>query len=350
MSQRLLLVSLSLLIVTAVPATAAARRNNKRIVVAFDGFGTPAKARVWGRVLYDKGFDTPRKHERWTRRLRRSWRLLESDEIPHAKLELVVGKTRHALTADEEGLFSLELVGLAAGIHTVGAELPGRAPYRVLSGRIMVAPKKPGVAVLSDIDDTVLQTGVKNKLKMMKKVLFSHVHQLQTYPYAAALFRALVKRGAPVVFVSGSPINLYPRLHGFFRLRGFPRAPLRLKNLGVAKGSDSLFGQKKYKLAKLREALALLPGYRFILLGDSGEKDPEIYRALRAEAQKRVAAVLIHNVSKASAKDARYRGQLLFSDYRQAARYLAKRKLLSAADVASVASKPQLVAPAEAKP
>lgn len=350
MYRRLLLASLSLLVVTAAPEPAGARRNKKRMVVVYDGFGTPAKARVWGRVLYDKGFDTPQKRERWTRRLRRSWRLLESDEIPHAKLTLVVGKTRHALTADEEGLFMLELVGLAVGPHTVGAELPGEAPYRVLSGRIMVAPKEPGVAVLSDIDDTVLQTGVKNKLKMIKKVLFSNVHQLKTYPYAAALYRALAQRGAPVVFVSGSPINLYPRLHGFFRLRGFPRAPMRLKNLGVAKGSDSLFEQKKYKLGKLREALALLPGYRFILIGDSGEKDPEIYRTLRAEAKRRIAAVLIHNVSKASAKHARYRGQHLFGDYRQAARYLAKRKLLSASDVTTVASQPALAAPDGTKP
>jgi phosphatidate phosphatase APP1 len=317
-------------------------KPKKLMVVIFDGFGTPARARVWGRVLEDKGFSAPKKKESRWRRLKRSYRLLESDEVPNAKVALRVGQGKPAaLLSDKEGLFSLELVGLPVGRHPVTARLPGhRGPLRVMAGQIVVAPTKPGVAVLSDIDDTVLKTGVGNKLKLIKKVLFGNAHQLKSFPYAPALYRELAARGYPLVFVSGSPINLYPRLRTFFRLRRFPRGSMRLKNLGLGKGSDSLFAQKAYKLAKLREAAALLPGYRFVLIGDSGEKDPEIYRALKKALPRRVVSVLIHNVNKAEAKAPRFAGQLLFGDYRQAARALRKGKLLSAAALGRVEKTP----------
>ena len=250
----------------------------------------------------------------------------------------MIGKRRFTLKSDDEGLFSVNVRGLGVGAHEVKAKLLETRPYRVRTGRIFVAPRPEPkgalrLAVISDIDDTVMQTGVKNKLKLIKKVLLSNATQLKTYRGAPALFRRFAACGLSVVFVSGSPINLYPRLRAFFRLRGFPRAPMLLKKLGLGKGSDSLFGQKTYKLKRIMEAFRLLPRYRFILIGDSGEKDPEIYRAVAKRFPKRVAAVLIHNVSHAKVDDDRYGGQYLFAGYRQAGDYLVRRKLLPVAPV-----------------
>jgi phosphatidate phosphatase APP1 len=308
--------------------------------VIYNGLGTVAGARISGRVLEDKGAGPAKSGESRWRKLRRTLGELESDEIADAQLELsVLGKT-HAVRADKEGLFTLDLKGpLAAGAHEVGAKLisPARAAS-VEAGRLLVYAKKPGVAVLSDIDDTVLQTGVTNKAKMLKRVLLSNAHDLKTYAGAPALYLVWAKRGYPIVFVSGSPINLYSRLREFFSLRGFPTAAVLLKNLGVSKGSDSLFDQKEYKLRRIKEVRGLLPGYRLLMVGDTGEKDPEIYSAARVASPRGVTEILIHRVTKEEPTSARFRGQTVFDDYRELARALHKRKALSAAELKTVSA------------
>jgi phosphatidate phosphatase APP1 len=189
--------------------------------------------------------------------------VLESDEIPHAKVEISVLGKKHRVVADEEGLFSLELRGpLPIGDHPVGGRLlESRRPQRTLAGRLQVvaaAPKSGAVplAVVSDIDDTVLDSQVTSKRKLIWRVLTSNARKLKTFKGAPALFRQFRARGYPIVFVSGSPINLYTRLQRFFALRGFPAAPLLLKNIG----SDKLTDQEGYKLRRLELVRRLLAG------------------------------------------------------------------------------------------
>lgn len=320
-----------------VGASAASAGERPARIVIYNGIGTSASARLWGRVIEDEGKGAPSPGEGKWRKLKRSLSELESDEIAHASLELRVLGRKHPLRADKEGLFLLELKGpLPVGEHEVDAVLPGKRPFSVEKARLRVLPVKPGIAILSDIDDTVLQTGVTNKARMLKKVLFSNAHDLKTYPGAPALYQAWARRGYPIVFVSGSPVNLYSRLRAFLALRGFPSAALLLKNLGAGKGSDSLFDQKAYKLRRILEVQALLPGYRFLLVGDSGEKDPEIYSIVRDRDRARVVEILIHRVTDEAPTLGRFHGELLFPSYVELARQLAKRGALTRKELSEV--------------
>jgi len=314
--------------------------DDPAMIIIYDGFGTPQKARLWGRVVEDKGFDKPKKKERWTRRLKRSYRLLESDEIPGAQVALKVAGQKRKIVADKEGLFVVELKKLPLGRHEVQATLvESKRAFRVMTGSVVVVEgRKGGVGVISDVDDTILDTQVKKKLRMLKRVLLDNARSLKTFPTAPALYRDLVSAGMPLIFVSGSPINLYPRLRHFMRIKGFPRGALRLKNLGVSSGSDALRDQGAYKISRIREVMQLLPRWRFVLIGDSGEKDPEIYREVQRLYPGRVVATLIRDVGgakKDSAKNAtkndsaRFAGQLLFSHFEQARRALEKKGLLA---------------------
>jgi phosphatidate phosphatase APP1 len=330
------------------------------VIVVYNGLGTTAGARVWGRVLEDEGLTTPAAGEGRFRKLRRSWHELESDEIPHAEVTLKVLGRSYPVRADREGLFELRLPGpLPRGDHPVDASMRYPRAVRVEAGRLLVWPQTPGVAVVSDIDDTVLQTGVQNKLGMIKRVLFSNAHDLRTYDRAPRLFQVWARRGHPIVFVSGSPVNLYTRLCQFFTRRGFPVAPLLLKNLGITAGSDSLTDQRGYKLRRIRQVQALLPGYRLLLLGDSGEQDPEIYADVQRGSGAGVVGVLVHRVTAEPATSPRFRGALVFDTYAQLARELAARKLLTAAEAKEVVAaeeqgrpgaEPGRAAPREARP
>ena len=94
-------------------------------------------------------------------------------------------------------------------------------------------------------------------------------------------------------YVSGSPQNFYVRLHHFLEDNGFPGGPIVLKNLG----DDKLFSQDDYKLGRIEKILAAFPQMRFVLVGDTGERDPEIYRLIRARHPERVVAVVIRKVA-----------------------------------------------------
>ncbi|MCA9666402.1 MAG: DUF2183 domain-containing protein, partial [Myxococcales bacterium] len=213
-------------------------------VLIYDGIGTTRRARVWGRVLEDEGLDNPRPNESRWRRFRRSIKLLESDELPYARVELtILGKT-YRVRADKEGLFAVDVPGpLPVGSHRVSGRALGlerRRRQRSIDGRLLVYPAAPRTLVISDIDDTVLQTGVKRKLRMVWKTITSNFYKLKTYRGAPALYQRLRKRGAAISFVSGSPINLYPRLRGFLALKRFPRGPLLLKNIGTDKLTEQI--------------------------------------------------------------------------------------------------------------
>jgi phosphatidate phosphatase APP1 len=322
-------------------ATPAAARLRPAVIVFYNGLGTPAAARLWGRVLADKEPDraTPRE-SRW-RKLKRTWHELDSDEVRHAELDVkVLGRT-FPVKADGEGLFKLDLKGpLAVGQHPVTGTLRGPRRHRVEEGRLLVWPARGGTAVVSDIDDTVLQTGVTNKLKMFKRVLFSNAHDLKAFDHAAALYGAWSQRGYPVVFVSGSPVNLYSRLTQFLALRGFPTAVLLLKHLGLEKGADSLTDQIAYKQRRIREVLDLLPGYKLLCVGDTGEKDPEIYARVRAANTVLVTEVMIHRVTQEEKIAPRFQGQIVFDSYLDLANELRRRKRLTPAEVRSIAKKP----------
>lgn len=330
------LVAVNTALLACAVSPAEARRRKPVVIQIYNGFGTPKAARVWGRVLEDKGLPAPRAKESWYRKLKRNFHALESDEIPEARLEIRVLGRKLPVKADREGLFEVRIKGpIREGRHPVTARFIAdddgkKRRFRVVSGKLLVWPAKPGVAVISDIDDTVLQTGVGSKLRMAKRVMTTNAHDLKTYAGAPALFRVWSARGYPLVFVSGSPVNLYPKLARFLALNRFPTAPLMLKDFGLA----DLTKQKAYKLGHIATVVRLLPGYRFILVGDDGEQDPEIYGEVVRRYRGRVAAVLIHKVAEKPRPAPK--GQLHFDDYRQAAGALHRRRLLSAAELRRV--------------
>ena len=315
-----------LLLLLLAPGLSLADAKRARIVL-YNGFGTEAGARLRGRVLEDKDHGKAKKKESWYRKLRRNVSALESDEIPGVKLQIQVLGRKLEATSDKEGMFKLELKGpLKVGNHPVTARVvAGKLRFRTEPARLLVWPKKPGTVVISDIDDTVLDTRVTSKLKMIKGVLFKNARDLNTFKGAPGLFAVWSRRGYPIVFVSGSPYNLYSRLQHFLALCRFPAAPLMLKQLG----QDKLTEQKGYKLRQIEEVAQLLPGYKMILVGDSGEKDPEVYAEVKRAHPGQVMITGIHRVTRESSAAARFSGQVLFRKYRSLARTLYNKKLLS---------------------
>jgi len=319
------------------PASAMAG-DERTMTLIYNGIGTTAGARLWGRVIEHPDIAPPAKGEG---RLKKAWRtikVMETDEVPKARVQIEVLGRKLLTTTDEEGFFKVDVKGpIKVGRHRVMGKCLRLGPTpAVAPGELHVLPSKPGVAVLSDMDDTLLRTGVANKARMIKRVLLSNFHDLRAFNHAPALYKVWAARGYPLVFVSGSPFNLYARLSAFLRGQGLPPSPIRLKDFGT----DALTEQVAYKIKRIYEVMALLPGYRFILVGDSGEKDPEIYRAVRAKMPKAVMITLIHRVSNERMDSPRFKGQLLFNFYSSLARKLEDQGMLTAQEAGEVVAAP----------
>jgi phosphatidate phosphatase APP1 len=145
-------------------------------------------------------------------------------------------------------------------------------------------------AVLSDVDDTILQTGVQRVGQMVRQTITGSALTRTAFPGAAELYRDLAAGGNPVFYVSSSPWNLHAFLIAFLRHREFPLGPVLLRDLvGTSAGREQ-------KHDRIREILDLHPRLPFVLIGDSAERDPEIYADIVRAYPGRILAVYIREV------------------------------------------------------
>ena len=199
---------------------------------------------------------------------------------------------------DPEGYFLVRLRPepdrLTSPSTTASVELA--SPYRGLTEphtttfEVSVPGPEARFGVISDVDDTILETGVQRVGRMLKQTFTGSALTRTPFEGAPELYQDLAAGVNPVFYVSSSPWNLHAFLIAFLDHRAFPRGPVLLRDLlGGTTGREQ-------KSVRLHEILDLHPGLRFVLLGDSGEHDPQIYAELVRSYPGRVIAVYIREV------------------------------------------------------
>ena len=164
-----------------------------------------------------------------------------------------------------------------------------------------------GVSIISDIDDTVKVSHVTERKRLLEQTFFK---PFEAVPGMAALYRELAANGASLHFVSSSPWQLYQPLREFIDAAGFPWATLDLKPVRFR--DETLFDLfamgTETKPAQIVPLLERYPGRRFILIGDSGEQDPEVYGDIARRYPQAIQRILIRRLDDAGRDDARYIG------------------------------------------
>lgn len=164
-----------------------------------------------------------------------------------------------------------------------------------------------GVIVISDIDDTIKITQVRDRGATLRNTF---LEPFQPVPGMASVYHDWAEKShAQFCYVSASPWQLYSPLADFIRSNGFPAGVFYLKSFRWKDESFlNLFeGPEKYKPTVIEPLMKRFPNRNFVLVGDSGEKDPEIYGALAREHPQQVAKILIRNVTEEGPEAARYK-------------------------------------------
>jgi phosphatidate phosphatase APP1 len=262
------------------------------------GHGGPEGVVVRGRVLDNPVEAEAVDGEGAGAAVRRTLRNFMTDELPDVPLRATVAGVAVETVSDSEGYFLVRVPtapGTLVSPWTKGTvELAG--DYRGLTApqaasvEVRVPSPDARFGIISDVDDTILQTGVQRVGRMILQTFTGSSLTRTPFPGAAELYRDLAADVNPVFYVSSSPWNLHSFLLGFLRHRGFPLGPVLLRDLlGTAQGREQ-------KHDRIREVLDLHPDLRFVLLGDSGEHDPAIYADIVRDHPDRVLAVYIREV------------------------------------------------------
>src|SRR6476659_3625039 len=278
-------------------------------IVGYRGYGTSDRALVLGRVLQDEGIRAPHAAQSRWRNLIATLQRIESDPLPFARVRARVAAAREGrheeIIADDEGFLRHWLAASEPlsppGWHAIDLDLadpPNGRPVRATAQILTPAPTAT-FGVVSDMDDTVLQSEVTSFLRAARMVLLENALTRLPFPGVAAFYRAL-DRGAtgaesnPIFYVSSSPWNLYDVIDGFLEAQRIPMGPLLLRDWDLGKLNER---HASHKAVVIREIFDTYPELPFLLVGDSGQEDPEIYTELVRERPGRVKAVYIRNVS-----------------------------------------------------
>jgi phosphatidate phosphatase APP1 len=267
-------------------------------IEAYLGHGGPHGVVVRGRVLDNPPPVEAVEGEGVGAAVLRTLRHFLTDELPGVPLRVTVAGATVVVETDEEGYFVARLDpdpgALASPWSTGTVELAG--DYRGVTGPhttpfdVRVPEPDARFGVISDVDDTILETGVQRVGHMMRQTFTGSAITRTPFDGAPELYRDLADGGNPLFYVSSSPWNLHAFLVAFLRHRDFPLGPVLLRDLlGTRAGREP-------KRVRIHEILELHPDLPFVLIGDSGEKDPEIYADIVRSHPNRVLAIYIREV------------------------------------------------------
>ncbi|NNL85249.1 MAG: DUF2183 domain-containing protein [Myxococcales bacterium] len=276
-----------------------------RQILAYTGFGNGRRVWLRGRVLANRRTTGPGDDDRWWDNLLQSYQRWESDEIPDARLKISMADQIAEVRTDEEGFYEVDLAYAPGSTeetwHFATVELLDDPSGLRTVQSILVPGVSASFGVISDLDDTVIHTGVTNLLTAARLTFLGNAKTRKPLAGVAAFYRALREASPtggqnPVFYVSSSAWNLYDLLRDFLALNEVPAGPLLLRDLGV---DDQKFIKEKghdHKLDKVERILATYPSLPFVLIGDSGQADPQLYLEAARRHGDRIRAIYIRDV------------------------------------------------------
>jgi phosphatidate phosphatase APP1 len=287
------------------------RAKNPIQIVPYLGYGCASKIYIKGRVLEDKKVSLSTENDSRWRNFRNAWKRFESDEIPGARVCVLLNDISEEIVTDSEGYFdgilwpspplSTDRLWHQVQIELLSPQYPSQGKV-FADEMVMVPPHTARFGVISDMDDTVIQTNATSLLRMAKNVLLGNARTRMPFKGVAAFYQALHEENGkpsnPLFYVSSSPWNLYDLLIEFFQIQNIPLGPLLLRDWSLRSRKSLPHKHRDHKLNSIRHILDLVDDLPFILIGDSGQKDPEIYLEILSMYPKRILAIYIRNVSR----------------------------------------------------
>ena len=276
------------------------RRGRKRglrtTIVPYTGYGSPGWVRVLCRVVLTRG-DAPAKQRAAKVR---GWRSFFSIPVDDVEVTITVGGVERRLTGDRGGVVDARLdVELEPGWHTISLSAEGTEP---VTAPVFIVDPSVRFGILSDIDDTVMVTSLPRPFLAAWNTFVLDEHARRPVAGMAVLYERLARANpnAPVIYLSTGAWNVAPTLTRFLERNLYPAGPLLLTDWGPT--HDRWFRSgREHKQSNLERLADEFPTITWLLIGDDGQHDEELYAAFSEQHPSNVAAVAIRQLSPSEA-------------------------------------------------
>ncbi|CAO3606831.1 unnamed protein product [Cunninghamella blakesleeana] len=204
------------------------------------------------------------------------------------------GRFEHMLYLDfDECTRRIQEKSLELQYYFTGIELPPN------NGWIDII-EPTGISIISDIDDTIKITDILDgKDAILQNTFF---RKSKAIPGMASVYQSFASKGMKIHYVSNSPWQIYPALQNFLEDYQFPKGSIHLRMIST---QSLILGKAgKHKYDTIINIMKDFPERKFILIGDSGEIDPELYAKVYHEYPDQVIKILIHDVTSDRAREA----------------------------------------------
>ena len=243
-----------------------------------------------------------------------------SREVPELVVTLAARSGEHesraTLTTDNEGFCHFEVrfeedwpLPERSEWETVTLHWHARGKPQSIEGNVLAPGTRHRLGVISDIDDTILETGAHDLLRNWRRVLAQMPGERSPVPGAAELYgvlggnatgTTLPASARPFFYISSSPWNLFDYLVAFKKTHGLPLGPMELRDWGFNRQTLGSGSHGKHKTAAIGSIAGFYPERRFALIGDSTQADSEAFAAAVKERPESIAGVLIRKAPGAS--------------------------------------------------
>ena len=280
------------------------------------GYGTATCFRATGRALKKENIN----FEGNTGTFKTLWNIFkqfESDELRNKEIQIKLSNGQVFTThTNSEGYYFFEepivlenkltettdWLPYIVSFHTKQIE-NSIADRNIFKGKMLIPSPKADFGIISDIDDTILHTGVASlfKWRLIANTFFKNFDRRMPLEGTVDLYKKFQigtqdKPINPVFYVSNSPWNLYDYLTAFLNRHQFPKGPILLRDFRMP--FDKTPKRKiPHKQEEIENIIQLYPDLKFILIGDSGEKDADYYINVAKKFQNRILAIYLQNVN-----------------------------------------------------
>lgn len=279
-------------------------------IVPFRGHGTCETLQIKGRLIESAGLEGKLATEGTAlHNMLTTLRRMKSNEIPGARIRAEFADQSHDIYTDREGYFLLNLWlperPLRPGWHDVSLTLMdsvGRADAHAVA-QSFVPPPDADFLVVSDLDDTVIESSVFNRMTHIKLTLFKDAASRTPVDGAAPLYHRLVagpsgRGNNPIFYLSRSGWNLNDLLEQFLDHHGLPKGPMFLRDLSFRESQSVALGSQNHKIDFIRHLLMTYSELPLVLIGDSGQRDQRIYWHIAMENPERIKAIYLHDMGR----------------------------------------------------
>ncbi|HKK74891.1 MAG TPA: phosphatase domain-containing protein [Saprospiraceae bacterium] len=280
------------------------RSKKPLLILPYRSFANRERIFLKGRVLKNSAIVETTSNSR-LRSLLNSFKRFGTREVPDQEVDIQIEDQHFSVTTDREGYFMIDRswkvtektsqnqwIEPLLSIPKASAE----EPETTHEAEVLVPSPQTSYGVISDVDDTILQTHVNSllRLRLLYATFFKHPHQRLPMEGIVELFQQFAggrsgKENNPFFYVSNSPWNLYDLLEQFMDIQQLPKGPILLRDYGIKPAGPF----SDHKMEAISRILEMYPDIPFLLFGDTASKDADHYLELADQFPGQVKAIYI---------------------------------------------------------